>query len=217
MLLTLGQLHQHFFVGQDFNSTWTNGEPITRNLEVPVRLWDFLLYLFRQNHRYSFNHIYFGLGRGTPEVAKTRPRERELIKLKKALTEPRKHGQNDFVINRYSGGIWMGSDRGKRKGHVQIHPLIDQQLLTPESGQLPDSEITGLRILIDWYVQEKHGVEQYNRWIIYVGTKPSDSIASHSLNLLRKKYLFPKYIINYCERIPYSIAVSLMESRSWLP
>jgi hypothetical protein len=202
-MLTLGELHQHYFPGEDY--------VVMQEVDSAIPLWDFLIFLGNQG--YVFTDVYFSEGKTDPEPARTRPQPRDLDKLKATLAEPRKPGQNDFYITDYHDFIsttitgesqernnyWEGPDRGKGgRGGVFIEPITSNQEGVPR----PELPITGFRMKIVWYVNTQHRMDRFNIWAIYLGTQPTDSYAAADLNALLRKYVPLKYIINYCHRMP---------------
>lgn len=204
-MLTLGELYQEYFPLKPYQGY--------AQLDSPVRLWDFMIFLVSQG--YVFTDVYFNFGQGDPERGKTRSPPSELVKLEETLTQPRKGGQNNFVITDYTdifipgsgyesnttpGGEkiqWSGVDIGKRrtepfKGKVLIDPIA------PEHKGTKFRKITGFRIKIEWYIMEKHGVEYFKTWVINLGTTPTDSITAKRLNTLIRPYIPKRFIINYC-------------------
>jgi hypothetical protein len=198
-MLTLGELYQQYFPGEPYP------DDSMQESDYFIPLWDFLIFL--GNHGYVFTDVYFSEGRIDPEPARTRPPARELEKLKNTLTEPRKPGQNNFVITDYADifGLddgertlyWIGKDAGKHRGMLEIKPSVSESEL-----DAPQQTITGFRIWIDWYVHTRHRMDRFKTWVIYLGTQPTDSYAAADLNALLRKYVPLKYIINYCHRMP---------------
>lgn len=200
-MLTLGELYQEYFPRKPYQGY--------AQLDSPVRLWDFMIFLVSQG--YVFTDVHFNFGQGDPERGKTRPPPSELVKLQETLTQPRKGGQNNFVITDYTdiyipvSGYesnttsgeekiqWSGVDIGKRKGKVLIDPIA------PEYKGTKFRKITGFRIKIEWYILEKNGVEYFKTWVINLGTTPTDSITANRLTALILPYTPHKFIINYCK------------------
>jgi hypothetical protein len=197
-MLTLEQLHQQYIPSEPYpyNSI--------QESDYYIPLWDFLIFL--GSHGYVFTDVYFSEGRMDPEPARSRPPARELEKLKTTLTEPRKPGQNNFVITDYADVLdedgertlfWMGKDAGKQRGIVEITPSVSESEV-----DAPQQTITGFRIWIDWYVNTKHDIHLFKTWVIYLDTQPTDSRSAAVLNALLRKSVPTKYIINYCYRMP---------------
>jgi len=197
-MLTLEQLQQHYIPSEPYLYD------SIQESDYYIQLWDFLIFL--GSHGYVFTDVYFSSGRADPEAARTRPPARELEKLKTTLTEPRKPGQNNFVITDYADVLdddgertffWIGEDKGKNRGLVEITPsLLESEL------DAPQQTITRFRIWIDWYVNTKYDIPLFKTWVIYLGTQPTDSRSAADLNALLRKYTPLKYIINYCHRMP---------------
>tara|TARA_Y100000389_G_scaffold15511_1_gene13768 strand:- start:818 stop:1420 length:603 start_codon:yes stop_codon:yes gene_type:complete len=196
-MLTLGELYHEFFPHKPYQGY--------AQLDSPVPLKDFMIFLLSQG--YVFTDVYFNFGLGDPEQGKTRAPKNELVKLQETLTQPRKGGQNNFVITDYSDLVadltfrkiekiqWSGVDIGKNKGKVLIDPIAR------EHKGSKYRKITGFRIRIEWYIMEKHGVEEFKTWVIYLGTTPTDNITANRLNALIHLFIPPKFIINYCKGI----------------
>ena len=204
-MLTLEEMYQHYFPDQPYSDM--------TELDIPIRLWDFLIFLSEQG--YVFTNVYFGHGnRRNPEIRKSRPPSQELDKLAKTLTEPRKSGQNNFIITDYYDyysaynnpdqieriNHWEGGDLGKRRGEVSIEPQKQQPEFSDDRRS--QDTITGFKITIKWYVMERNGVAVWKTWIIYLGTQSRDIISANFLNTLMRPYLTRKFIINYCLRMP---------------
>ncbi len=154
-MLTLGELYQEYFPRKPYQGY--------AQLDSPVRLWDFMIFLVSQG--YVFTDVYFNFGQGDPERGKTRSPPSELVKLEETLTQPRKGGQNNFVITDYTDIFqnmgntgsgeekiqWSGVDIGKRR----TEPFKGKVLIDPIAQEYTGSKfrkITGFRIKIEWYI-----------------------------------------------------------------